>query len=77
MSGGHLVAAYETTLWDALLALDIPDPGILHEDARDDATVMCWYEDVTNPTDSPLAVALYVNGQLFGASPHDGRPMRP
>ena len=38
---------------------------------------MCSYDDVTQPTDSPMAVALCVNGRLIGTVLHDGPPVRP
>jgi hypothetical protein len=83
LSGGHLVAGYDTTFTDMQAAVG---SGVDAGDAieADAASVLCWYEDVTltppygrgepKLTD---AVAMYVDGQQVGASTVDRAPRRP
>jgi hypothetical protein len=84
LSGGHLVAGYETTFtaMQAAVGSRVNDAADAIE--ADAASVLCWYDDVTltppfgrgepKLTD---AVAMYVDGQQVGASTVDRAPRRP
>jgi hypothetical protein len=83
---GRLVAAYDTTMWDASAALTTNvDPGFMAKSQRDDPTVVCWYVDVIDdprdkiapPSSSTLAAIYREDGHLFGVLPQEGPPARP
>jgi hypothetical protein len=84
LSGGHLVAGYDTTFADMQAAVGYNVNNAADGTKADAASVLCWYEDVT--LTPPLgrgepkvtdAVAIYVYGRQVGASTVDRAPRRP
>lgn len=84
LSGGRLVAAYDTTYAKAQGSLMADDTELADQPAPEVATVVCWYSDTTltppmgmGEAEVTDAVSIHVDDQSLSAASVEGPPERP